>query len=127
MRGVDASILGRGEADLAALAVAGDVLATAAGRRVEIRKGVDAGSLVPSASWEEPAGVGELALAPSGRFVLIRTPAGDTIEVRATDGGASLVRLEAEAGRPFAVGAIAATPDGELLVASVELKRLEVR
>jgi len=127
MPGVAVSILGRADAGLGALAVSGDLLAMCGGRRVSIRSGVSGGRLVPGASWEEPGDVGELALAPSGRFLLLRSAAGDAIEVRRTDGGASVMRLEAVPGRPFAAGAIAATPDGELLVASVEHKRLEVR
>jgi hypothetical protein len=125
--GMKTSMLGHAGAELAAIAVSGDVLATCTGRRIEISSGVISSRLKKRATWEEPAEVGTLALAPSGRFLMLRSASGDAIEVRRTDGGASLARLEAEPGRPFAVGTIAGTPDGELLVASIEPKRLEVR
>jgi hypothetical protein len=128
MPGVDISTLGRTDADLVALAMAGDVLATSDGRRVEVSSGVRSGALTPVATWVEPVPVGELALAPSGRHLLLRSAAGDAVEVRSTGGGPPLVRLEGEIpGRPLAIAAIAATPDGELLVASVERMRLQVR
>jgi hypothetical protein len=50
----------------------------------------------------------------------------DAIEVRRTEDGASVVRLEAEAGRPWAVGAIVAAQDEEVLIASIQPKGLQV-
>ncbi|WP_290051603.1 hypothetical protein [Amycolatopsis solani] len=126
--GVDIAVLGQADARLTALAAAGDVLATCVGRRVEVSTGLDAGRLVPNSSWVQPDDVGTLSVAPSGRFLLLRSAAGDAIEVRPTDGAPPLVRLAGDLpGRPTTAAAIAATPDGELLISSTERNRLQVR
>lgn len=124
MPGVRITSLGQLDGPPTALAVAGDVLATCVGRRVTISTGLDSGRLVPNASWTEPADVGTLTLAPSGRFVLLRSAAGDAIEVRATEDGRSVRRLVGDLpGR----STTAATIAGDLLVSSTERNRLEVR
>lgn len=122
------SILGQADGPVTALAVAGDILATCAGRCVAINTGLNSGRLVPNGSWVQPEDVGTLAIAPSGRFLLLRSAAGDAIEVRPTDGGPPLVRLDGDLpGRPTTAAAIAATPQGELLLSSTERNRLQVR
>jgi hypothetical protein len=124
MSGVESSIVGRTDPS-ATLAVAGDLLASCVHGRVTIFSGLTVGNLVPYASWESGA-TRQLGLAPSGHFLLERSTGGDAIEVRRTDSGASVVRVQAESGRPWVVGAIVSTQNEELLVASVEPRLLQV-
>ena len=123
MPGVEITRLGQLDGAPTALAVAGDVLATCAGRRVTISTGLDSGRPVPNASWTEPADVGTLALAPSGRFLLLRSAAGDAIEARTTDDGRSVLRLAGDLpGRSTTAAAVT----GELLISSTERNRLRI-
>lgn len=128
MPGVEITSLGRVDGTLAALAVSGDVLATCVERRVEISTGVRAGRLVPAHSWTVPADIGAVALAPSGRYLVMWSAARDAIAVQPTDGGPPVMQFTGDLpGRPTTAAAIAETPNGELLVTSTERHRLQVR
>jgi len=109
----------------AALAIAGDLIATgdAAGRVELFVPDVPE----PLARWPGIGAGQQVSLAPSGAAVLLRSAAGDLLELRRANDGHLVARLAARyPGVPLATGTIVGTPYGEVLVASTERMRLRI-